>query len=418
MPVFKSKGDQQNYTLDYQHDKFVSRFKKIQNDIPTKKKKLENLKKELNNINNINKKNIEISDFLFKKTGITNEIKQIESDILNATDKTEEIEYFRDVHDILIDYYNDTTESIENNIFNQYFDDNKIIEEDNEIEEQEEIPNTVRECGGYMDYEYQNDKEEKKFNSIQDFVETQTKSDKADLLDKYMNIIDDSYISEKNYKINNTICLKCNIDRVLIQSEGIFVCPKCGLIEFIVVDSEKPNYKEPLQETSYFCYKRINHFNEWLSQFQAKESTEIPQFVYDKIIIEIKKSRITNLALLTPNKMREMLKKLKFNKYYEHVPHIINKLNGLPPPVMSREIEEKLRSMFREIQEPFMTVCPKDRKNFLSYSYVLHKMCELLGLDEFLSCFPLLKSREKLHNQDLMWKKITGILGWEFIQSI
>ena len=173
-----------------------------------------------------------------------------------------------------------------------------------------------------------------------------------------------------------------------------------------------------MQETSYFCYKRINHFNEWLSQFQAKESTEIPDFVYDKIISEIKKLRITNMSKLTPDKMREILKKHKLNKYYEHVPHIINKLSGLPPPIMSREIEEKLRSMFKEIQEPFLEVCPKDRKNFLSYSYVLHKMCELLGLDEFLNCFPLLKSREKLHNQDIMWKKITAKLNWQFIQSI
>ena len=46
---------------------------------------------------------------------------------------------------------------------------------------------------------------------------------------------------------------------------------------------------------------------------------------------------------------------------------------GLPPPIMSREQEEQLRRMFKEIQIPFINNCPKDRKNFLSYSYVLHK---------------------------------------------
>ena len=112
------------------------------------------------------------------------------------------------------------------------------------------------------------------------------------------------------------------------------------------------------------------------------------------------------------------MKKLKLNKYYEHVPHIINRLNGLSPPVMDRETEEKLRIMFKEIQGPFMKVCPKERKNFLSYSYVLHKFVELLGLDEFLQCFPLLKSREKLHQQDLIWKEICKDLKWEFIKSI
>ena len=37
------------------------------------------------------------------------------------------------------------------------------------------------------------------------------------------------------------------------------------------------------------------------------------------------------------------------------------------------EVQEKLRMMFKEIQGPFMKHCPKTRKNFLSYSYVLHK---------------------------------------------
>ena len=72
----------------------------------------------------------------------------------------------------------------------------------------------------------------------------------------------------------------------------------------------------------------------------------------------------------------------------------------------------------KEIQIPFIRHCPKDRKNFLSYSYVLHKFVELLGLDEFLPSFPLLKSREKLHQQDLIWEKICRDLGWEFIRSL
>ena len=117
-------------------------------------------------------------------------------------------------------------------------------------------------------------------------------------------------------------------------------------------------------------------------------------------------------------KIREILKKLKLNKYYEHVPHIINRLNGQNAPVMSREIEEKLRYMFREIQPSFQKHCPEGRNNFLSYSYVLYKFCELLELDEYLSCFPLLKNRDKLYVQDKIWQKICEELKWEFIRSI
>ena len=54
------------------------------------------------------------------------------------------------------------------------------------------------------------------------------------------------------------------------------------------------------------------------------------------------------------------------NKYYEHIPHILNKLNGLPIPHFEPELEEKLRSMFKEIQVPFLKHAPIYRKNFLS----------------------------------------------------
>jgi len=42
----------------------------------------------------------------------------------------------------------------------------------------------------------------------------------------------------------------------------------------------------------------------------------------------------------------------------------------------------------------------------LSYSYVLYKFCELLSEDKYLKYFPLLKSKEKLYQQDVIWKKI------------
>ena len=121
---------------------------------------------------------------------------------------------------------------------------------------------------------------------------------------------------------------------------------------------------------------------------------------------------------ITPSKVRDYLKKLGLNKYYEHTAHIIDRLNGKRPPIIPPDIEDKLRKMFLEIQEPFMKVCPPERKNFLSYSYVLHKFVELLGYDEYKILFPLLKSRQKLYQQDLIWKEICKINKWMFIKSI
>ena len=79
--------------------------------------------------------------------------------------------------------------------------------------------------------------------------------------------------------------------------------------------------------------------------------------------------------------------------------------------------QDKLRLMFHAIQAPFEKHKPANRKNFLSYSFVLYKMVELLGHDEYLPCFPLLKSKEKLYIQDRIWEKICEELRWEFIRT-
>lgn len=46
------------------------------------------------------------------------------------------------------------------------------------------------------------------------------------------------------------------------------------------------------------------------------------------------------------------------------------------------------------------------------------QMCELLGQDHLLRFFPLLKSKQKLHEQDKIWVKICEDLQWEFIASV
>jgi hypothetical protein len=211
-------------------------------------------------------------------------------------------------------------------------------------------------------------------------------------------------------------CPVCNSE--MLFNETFLDCPDCGYRDCILVDSEKPSYKDPPREMSYYAYKKINHLNEWLAQFQAKETTEISQGILDMIRTELRKERITDMSKVKPSKLKEIIKKLKLNRCYDHVAHILNRLNGISAPVLSREIEEKLRFMFKEIQYSFVKHCPKKRSNFLSYSFVLYKFCELLELDEYLPCFPLLKSREKLYMQDKIWQKICEDMGWEFIRTV
>jgi hypothetical protein len=49
----------------------------------------------------------------------------------------------------------------------------------------------------------------------------------------------------------------------IYPSDGIQICENCGLQENILIESDKPSFKDPPMEVSYFSYKRINHYNEF-----------------------------------------------------------------------------------------------------------------------------------------------------------
>ena len=219
-----------------------------------------------------------------------------------------------------------------------------------------------------------------------------------------------------NYIVNYELCDKCSGEWIQVDYKGLVICNGCGRQKQFLVEHEKPSYKEPPKEVCFYAYKRINHFREILAQFQAKETTQIPEQVIIDIKEQIKKERIT-LKHMTNKKAKDILKKLGYNKYYEHIPFIKDKL-GIRPPIMSPELEDKLCNLFMEIQKPYAKHCPDDRVNFLNYYYVLYKMCELLDEKTFLPFFPMLKDPVKRIEQDEIWKKICKELQWEFVPTI
>ena len=239
--------------------------------------------------------------------------------------------------------------------------------------------------------------------------------DSKNTISSYLTNLDVKFLDMNNYSLKYDKC-QCGGEFIPIESEGVCVCKKCSVQKKFLIENEKPSYKEPPKEVCFYAYKRINHFREILAQFQAKETTQIPDEVLINIKNQIKKERIT-LESMTNLKAKDILKKLGYNKYYEHIPFIKDKL-GIKPPVMSQELEETLCNLFMDIQKPYSKHCPDDRVNFLNYYYVLYKMCELLGEEVFLPFFPMLKDPVKRIEQDEIWKKICKELQWEFIPTI
>ena len=421
----KTRHSRQKSTIDEQHKKAITKFKKDKKSLEQKKNKLEKLKKTLTTLESENMGNFTF-DKIKNRSELKTNIKKLEDEIRRIDNNEDELEYYDKVDDILADYYDEiigddrATGSTNNNFSNEINSNISILQKLNN----ESISKTK--------YTKKKTKKITKKSNIKALLGCESDHseelsngydnndgkniDKAKLLDNYIMMVNNELVSKK------TLFRKCDIegcdgDRIVIQCEGICICETCGDVITIAIESEKPNYNDPVPDKPGYPYKRINHLNEWLSQFQAKESIEISKTIYDNILNEIHKNKIYDLKSIDIVVMRKMLKSLGYVSYYEHAVYIICKLSGKHPPTINKHTEDKIRYMFRQIQEPFEKHKPPTRYNFLSYSYVLHKFFELLELDEYLHYFSLLKSREKLRQHDIIWKKICNDLRWEFIPS-
>lgn len=251
---------------------------------------------------------------------------------------------------------------------------------------------------------------------------------KSQLTDEYLRITQVSFCDtteqsyRKLYDKSGEYCQKCN--GILTAENGVAVCRDCGSCFSCIHEAQEPSYRE-MQELDYrtqFSYDKRSHLSDWLRRFQAKENKEIPQEILDKIIKEAKKER--NTGGLTESKVKQYLKRLNLNEYYDNVISIINRIENRRPFILTPEIEYKIMEMFQKIQEPFMKFKESTRRNMLSYSYLLNKLFLILGLPEFSKYFTLLKSPEKLRQQDETFKKIIDYMvltdpgtPWKFFPS-
>lgn len=206
---------------------------------------------------------------------------------------------------------------------------------------------------------------------------------------------------------------QCGGRMIYHEREAIFACDTCGTIKPYV-----ESYSRAEDSEGGMAYKRINHLTECLNALQGKEGTTVPDEVIEKVRAEFKKNRITSTSEIKPSKVKQYLKKLGYSAYYENIHSIANMISGMPTLKLSPELEKKLKDMFNLIQDPFYKHKSPKRKNFLSYNYVLYKFCELLGEDDLLAYFPLLKCKKNLHIQDTIWKKICEELEWEYISTV
>ena len=369
------------YTIDLKHSEMLDKFENIEDIIIPglckEKEELRNKVKEL--------KENELEEFM----KIKDRLKEINKKIKDL--KIEKKNYLLDNSKHVFDY----------------FEQKKQISNDsNSLNQNTKVLNTFFKIKAI-------NKESSDLNS-----EKYTQSKKSYL--KYWTNVSNEITNIQDYLISTDKCNFCSEGELIPQDEeGILICnnEKCGKFIPYIVDSSKPTNKEPPNEVSYTAYIRLNHFKEILSQFQAKETTQIPEQVIDSIKARIKKERIEDMSQINYDKMREILRKLGLNKYFEHIQYI-NSLFGVKPPVMNEELHETLCVLFIEIQKPWAVHCPPNRTNFFNYTYTLYQLCVLLDQTQYLPYIPMMKDREKQLEQDMIWRKVCNDLDWEYFPTV
>jgi hypothetical protein len=301
-----------NITIDAKHNEMIHYFKNLHHSLPTLK---EELKKKIQeyNIKDSNRKND--IDYILYKNNLKDSINELKVKINDITNNNELNNYYLEVGTLLHTYYEnienskknenqsekfeenlinynqvDNTEkeidklksnhnilqffdttNIEENQINNEFDENDIEDSpelSDEIESIDEISNSIDPIDPIDLIEEETKIDNKNDNGytsmkISDFVKEKMIFNKKNLLEEYLQKVDTNYISKIKYDMNICKCSSCNIEMTIYPSDGIQICENCGFQQNILIESDKPSFKDPPMEVCYFSYKRINHYNEF-----------------------------------------------------------------------------------------------------------------------------------------------------------
>lgn len=208
-------------------------------------------------------------------------------------------------------------------------------------------------------------------------------------------------------------CKRCSSDKFVVRSENR-ICSFCGEssyyeAEAAIMIATSPSYRNFNDNSA----KRVTHFKNWVARLQGKERCNITA---EQI------ARVKDLIKTYPDSMSEIqqvrcaLKELGFQKLYNHSYYVMREVFGYSLVEFRKINEARLLAMFLRIQEPFARI-QRERTNMLSYQFLIRKFCELLGY-KVAEYIPLLKSRQNLQRQDLIWKQICDELGLPYYASV
>lgn len=458
MSLFKHRPNRLKYlsnvrTLHEVHCGQMASFAEKQKSLAGKRDRLDQLTKDLKKIETERRQGFSTED-IKSRSAIRSEMEVLKDEIFKIENNYDLKEYLGTTGDILLDYYNMTSgafyniktdDSVGNNspkrsdIYkseSEHPQGENTIQPDNKNDDKrsDDISDNLIKLNLFSQSKRKVKKPVKKRKIVYEtptnktimgfFATDPTENtvpvvtiNRATLQDEYLMLIDKNYACDHIRSTPIKICTACGIEKTLHQNEGAYVCQQCGEAEHVIIESEIPSHKDAINEKPKYPYKKLNHLKEKLNQLQAKETADIPDRVFDIIAKELKKKR-TIAKRSTPPMIKDILKKHKLTDYYEHLQQIYCKVSSAQPVTITRDDEEDIINKFNKMQDAYQKHRPEKRSNFLNYSYVLNKLFRIKGMDNYAKYFGLLKSKDKLREQDAIWSKICKDMGWKYHPSI
>jgi uncharacterized phage infection (PIP) family protein YhgE len=300
----KSKPQEKISTLDETHREYVKRFEKDRQLLESKKSYLKKLTDEFNKLSEISgdvrqestkkilnvptkittsqasiSNNIEI---IQKKTKLKLEIEKISREIDDISHSTSELDYYSKIDGVLLRYYeiiDDTSASSSQPSHGMEQINTISTKKVSRKRSKSASPNqkTILHFFNCLPQDTATKTQETSSDSVSSEESERSKGSKssghdalseshtlpknrAALFDQYTRIIENK-LPRKVRNISN-FCEKCQVERTLLQNDGVYVCTKCGEVESALVESEVHNYKDSVTEKPIYPYKRLNHLVE------------------------------------------------------------------------------------------------------------------------------------------------------------
>lgn len=206
----------------------------------------------------------------------------------------------------------------------------------------------------------------------------------------------------------------CGGSMRLAQNNSILCCDQCPRTQpYVDTTSDSLNYGNEIK-LARTDYDRRSHFKEWVTCWQALETTVVKEPFLDLICQYLVANRHEDPHMITMPLVKSAMKQLGLSKLYNHLTQVTCRLSGKTPPKLTLDELEILFELFDLFQRPFQMFKTDDRCNFFSYPYCFVQFCYILGWHHYIPGKKVLEGKDKEQWHDNVFEKCCNYLGINF----